>query len=129
MYNGEIITELRLKYLYNHVDKFYIVEGRFTHQGQKKEKLFFEINKELFEPYLSKIIFIENTYDNSKIDSFQRESHHRDYVTQYILENEKNNKYILSVCDCDEIPGIENKPTNDEIYELCKNGYIKMNQL
>jgi len=40
MYNGEKVVELRLEYLYPYVDKFYIYEGRYTHQGKRKEELF-----------------------------------------------------------------------------------------
>ena len=46
LYNGEPIIEFRLKYLYKHVDIFIIVESMFTHSGNKKKDLYYNINKD-----------------------------------------------------------------------------------
>ena len=128
LYNGEPIVELRLEYLYRHVDKFYIVEGQYTHQGTKKDILYFEKNKDIFKPYLDKIIFIENDYYDNNMNSFERENHHRNFVAPYILNNETS-PFILSVCDADEIPDVNIMPTRYELYYMCNNSHIKMHQL
>ena len=38
----DVVLDLRLNYLNNYIDKFVIVESRFTHSGQKR-KLNFNI--------------------------------------------------------------------------------------
>ena len=103
MFNGDLIMKLRLKYLYPHVDKFYICEQRYTHQGTRKTELFFDKCKEWFIPYLDKILFIvdETFYTGG---SSVCELAHRNYSVTKILEDMKDKKYIVSVCDCDEIP-------------------------
>ena len=57
MFNGEEAALYRVKYLYETVDKFYICEKKYTHQGSEKEKLYIDVMRALFEPYLSKIEF------------------------------------------------------------------------
>jgi len=61
------LLEIRLKYLYDTVDKFLIVEAAQSFTGLKKEFLF-EKNKERFKPYLDKITYlkIENIASNYK---------------------------------------------------------------
>lgn len=55
MYNGEPILQARLEMLNDFIDRFYITESLVTHSGQKKEKLFMEINSDFFKPYKNKI--------------------------------------------------------------------------
>ena len=128
LFNGEEIVKLRLKYLYEHVDTFYICEKRYTHQGGRKDALFFEKNADWFSPYLNKIVFITDETPSYE-DSWRNENTHRNYSRQFILEKNKDVKYILSVCDCDEIPDatvvMKNK---DKIYQITNNGAIKMKQ-
>jgi len=127
MYNGDRVVELRLEYLYPHVHKFYIYEGRYTHQGERKEVLYFEKNKNIFTPYLDKIIFVETDINGS--NSEINENLHRNYITPYILNNETE-PFILSVSDCDEIVDIRSKLPNNEIYNIINEHkcHLKMNQ-
>ena len=127
MFNGEPIIKLRLQYLFDSVDKFYICEQRYTHQGERKQNLFIDMYSSWFESYLTKIIFLidETKYDG---DSWVQENGHRNYSIPYILEQNKDNEYIISICDCDEIPdktAVINRP---HLYTECNNGAMMMTQ-
>ena len=43
-YDEDLVIDLRLNILNEHVHKFVIVESKFTHSGKKRE-LLFDINK------------------------------------------------------------------------------------
>ncbi len=60
LYNGEPITEFRLKYLNEYVDKFIIVESIYTHSGKRKDDLYYNLNKDIFEEYENKFYFIRS---------------------------------------------------------------------
>ncbi len=64
-YNGEAdILEIRLNILNDVVDQFIIVEAPTTFSGQNKS-LYFQVQKERFSPFLSKIkYFVINDYPN-----------------------------------------------------------------
>ena len=126
MFNGEPVIKLRLEYLFNSIDTFYICEQRYTHQGNRKNELFVEKYLEWFTPYLSKIIFLIDE-ENNEGSSWDKENKHRNYSIPYILENNKNDKYIISVCDCDEIPDLS-KVNKMDIYNKCDNGALFMKQ-
>ena len=57
-YNGDFIALFHLEYLYHHVDRFIIVEARYTHSGIRKPYLYFQLNAHLFEPYMDKITYV-----------------------------------------------------------------------
>ena len=69
LFNGEPIVKLRLEYLYNYVDYFYIVESIYTFSGIKKQRYYCDKYIDWFEPYLDKIVFvkIETLLNNSNI--------------------------------------------------------------
>ena len=56
-FNEIELLDLRLNYLNNNVDKFILVEGTKSHQGNNK-KLYFDENKSLFKKYKNKISVI-----------------------------------------------------------------------
>ena len=60
-FDEDTIVDLRLNCLNNYVDKFVIVESKFTHSGKKRD-LLFDINK--FDQFKDKIIASGN-YDQS----------------------------------------------------------------
>lgn len=122
-FNGEWIVQLRLKYLYDHVDEFVIVESRYTHAGEKKEALYKEQFASWFEPYAQKIHWIVidefpemtnewfNTYRvhdwmKSNHTSWFREAYQRDVAGAYIKEKYPI-RVIIHTGDADEIPHIE----------------------
>ena len=146
IYNGEPIVYFRLKYLYDYVDKFIIVENIYTHSGAKKDDYFYNKNKDKFKEFEDKIIFIpmdqylptgEHYNKIVKIidtiryyeatDAWITEMYQREYIQIKIKEilnniNKNNEPYIIFVCDSDEIPrrGLYNHIKND--YEKLDNG-------
>ena len=134
LYNGEPIIEFRLKYLHKYVDIFIIVESMYTHSGNKKKDLYYNINKNIFKDYDDKILFyqIENLataddylnilmnnilYERKK--SWVNEVYQRDYI-QKILKQKYSEPFIIFVCDVDEIP-------KKELYMNIKHDYNKLN--
>lgn len=112
---------LRLKYLYDYVDTFYITEQRYTHQGSRKEILYIEKNAVEFEPFKDKIRFLvdETKYEG---DSWNQENGHRRFATPYILNENEGKSYICSFCDCDEIPDREKVVENKGLYDAASGG-------
>ena len=53
-YNGELVTELRLRHLWPVVDEFVVTEALETHSGKPKAELFIDRFRSSFQPYLSK---------------------------------------------------------------------------
>lgn len=118
LFNGEYIVKLRLKYLYQYVDKFYVVEQRYTYQGDYKNEYYVHKFKEWFLPYLDKIVFI---LDEKYVEgvTWDRETIHRNLAVEPIISENKNTEYIVTVCDVDEIPDVSIiHPNINSIYEM-----------
>ena len=133
IYNGEPIIEFRLKYLNDYVDRFIIVESIYTHSGIKKHDFYFNINKDIFEPYRKKLLFFpihnlpteadalyirQNNILYEKTDSWINEVYQRDYI-QKIFNKQYSDfptHFIVFVCDVDEIP-------KKELYRSICNDY------
>jgi hypothetical protein len=130
-YNGEEIALFRIKYLFEIIDKFIIIEARETHSGIKKDVLYFETekNKVLFEAYMSKIIYIViDTFETvdktlwkpeiwmSKIaePAWICENYQRNYASDYLLNMYGTFPYYIYCGNVDEIPhrGIFNEFIN-----------------
>jgi beta-1,4-mannosyl-glycoprotein beta-1,4-N-acetylglucosaminyltransferase len=125
-FNGEWIVQLRLKYLFEHVDAFIIVESRYTHSGEKKDVLFKEKYASWFAPYTSKIHWIvidtfpemsSKWYQTYKIHDWMKDNHtawfreayQRDIAGSFITSTDSNlnhSPYYVHVSDADEIPHI-----------------------
>jgi len=113
LFNGEPIVKLRLEYLYNYVDYFYIVESLYTFTGNEKDSYYIDTYKSWFEPYLNKIKFIKintllNTLPNDTfIDNikkcFHEEKLQRNYIRNILLNDFDGKDFILALCDVDEI--------------------------
>ena len=109
-YNGEPILLARLATLYDTVDRFYISEGTHTHAGDKKDKLFKDINAHLFEPYKDKIHWV--VFDMSDLeeikDHWWRENQSRQSTIPKIREDfDKGaiaHPFVVLSMDVDEIP-------------------------
>ena len=82
-YDEDQLLDLRLNILNNYVDKFIIVESKFTHSGKIKNRNF-QIDK--FKKFKDKIeyIYIEEEPKNLKI------------IDEKNSEKEKNNKNIYN---------------------------------
>ncbi len=98
MFNGEIVMKLRLEYLSPYVDKFFICEKRYTHQGKRKDTLFVDMNKDWFAPYSDKVVILidETTPEDG---AWANENSHRNYAMPYLFTEE--GPWICSVCDVD----------------------------
>lgn len=57
-YDEDMLLELRLNTLYEHIDKFVIVESLYTFTGKRRERLSFNI--ENFAAFREKIIYVVN---------------------------------------------------------------------
>ena len=125
-YNGELIAEYRLKYLYDVVDAFVIVESRETYSGVRKNELFFEKNRAIFEPYMDKIYlvtiddfpepsdaFVRDVvprFDWMKtvsINAWWRELYQRQVGEDFVKAQWQDKRYVLLAGDVDEIPRVE----------------------
>jgi len=124
MFNGEEAALYRVKYLYELVDKFYICEKRYTHQGTEK-KLYIDTMRSQFEPYLSKIEF---AVDYSKpVSPLEDEASHRNFCVSKILNDYPETQFILTVCNVDEIPDLEvMRAVKEGLYNKCAEGCIYM---
>lgn len=135
-FNEFDILLLRLKTLWEYVDYFVITESNYTHSGQPK-KLNFDLNKELFSEFKSKIIYNpiidvpqEFPYEDfltpyrlnwNKIDpnskhpfkenslSYKREAFERDEMIRGVMQIQESWKKntIIMSSDLDEIPNPE----------------------
>jgi beta-1,4-mannosyl-glycoprotein beta-1,4-N-acetylglucosaminyltransferase len=134
LFNGENIVKLRLEYLYNYVDYFYIVESIYTFSGNKKETYYIDTCKEWFTPYLDKIKFIKidtklNTHpdyffpDNIK-KCFAEEKLQRNYIREILLRDFESQEFILSLCDVDEIFDYTKLESKEELFQILQTKHI-----
>jgi beta-1,4-mannosyl-glycoprotein beta-1,4-N-acetylglucosaminyltransferase len=93
------MLELRFRILYDHVDRFVIVEATKTYTGLPREKLLFDINR--WYQYADKITYL--VYDGyySTSNSWDNEVYVRGYLRQGLMEANDNDLVILT--DADEI--------------------------
>lgn len=121
LYNGEPITEFRLKYLYPVVDYFVITEANQTFRGKNKEELYFDKFKHIFEPYEDKIIRVKADVAGN-CANWVKEASQREQGQKYVSEHFKGKKYIVLACDIDEIPSREFITDIWQYYDRCKLG-------
>jgi len=111
-YNELKLLEFRLKYLYDKVDYFVIVEGTHTFTGQPKP-LYLKENKLLFKKYDKKIIPVvvdDFPYkDNITSEQVWENEHFLRNAIKRGVEKIKGlkNKDMILVSDIDEIPNKE----------------------
>ena len=120
-YNENLMLEVRFNILSKYIDKFVIVEAKYSHSGEKK-KLNFNINK--FAEFKKKIIYLtidnepeniiyqkkNNTFFENEADkrtnSIKRIKHQRDRLIDGLADAEDDDYILYS--DDDEIPNLEN---------------------
>ena len=125
-YDEDLVIDLRLNILNEHVHEFVIVESKFTHSGKKRE-LLFDINK--YSKFKNKINYIvlenepvdleivhDNDTDDKKnskyiMNALKRENFQRNGIKKG-LTNAKPDDLIL-VSDVDEIPNLSNLDINE----------------
>ena len=119
-YNEDLMLEVRFNMLDKYVDKFIVVEAKYSHSGKKKELNF---NLKNFPKFKNKIIYIiidqepDNIIYQNKDTLFEQESEKRsnsikriNYQRNKIMEalNEANDNDYILYSDNDEIPNLEN---------------------
>ena len=139
-YNGEEdILEIRLSILYDHVDKFIIVEAPTTFSGLKKP-LYFEKQKERFAKFSDKIrYFVIDDYPNDKEicaladrspnvpkkgpEHWRREFYQKESIKKALVG--LNNNDICFIGDLDEIwnPDVLIDYSRDDIFKLRQEVY------
>ena len=120
-YNENLMLEVRFNILNKYIDKFVIVEAKYSHSGKKK-KLNFNINK--FAEFKKKIIYLtidnepknivyqkkNNTFFENETDkrtnSTKRINYQRDRLIDGLADAEDDDYILYS--DDDEIPNLEN---------------------
>lgn len=128
-FNEVELLEIRLNILDEVVDKFVIAEANQTHLGKPKEFIF-EKNKNKFEKFLDKIIYI-------KVENFPKidPTHNATDGNNWILENFQRDQLMLGLSQCsdddiimisdlDEIPN----PKIIKKYKKKGSGIWKLNQ-
>ena len=119
-YDEDMVLDFRLNYLNKYVDKFIIVESKFTHSGKKKELNF---NIKNFTKFKDKIIYLVldhephdiekiNLNDNENIknskyilNGMRRDFYQRNFIING-LKDAEDDDYVL-ISDLDEIPNLE----------------------
>ena len=120
-WDEDLLLDLRLNILNDHVDYFVVIEGDKTWQNNKKN-FRFDINK--FEKFKDKIIYLiydkedqgieiinENDHKNDKarktiMNAVKRENGQRNYLQKGLDAAE--NEDIILISDVDEIPNLIN---------------------
>ena len=118
-FDEEMLLSLRLKTLNKYIEKFIIVESKYTHSGDKK-KLIFDINK--YAEFKNKINYVvtdnfaegieiinSDDDENKKnikyiMNALKRENYQRDKITDGLRDASPNDWVIIS--DLDEIPNL-----------------------
>ncbi len=143
-FDEEVLLGLRLKTLNKYIDKFIIVESKYTHSGDKK-KLIFNINK--YSEFKNKINYIitedhpegiENINDSDNenqknikhiMNALRRENWQRNRIKDGLNEAAPEDWIIIS--DLDEIPNLNrinfNKINKKIIFFKQRVFYYKLN--
>ena len=122
-FDEDVLLDIRLNCLDKFVDKFVIVESRYSHRGEKREPVF-DINK--FKKFKDKIAYIllddlpnnlykieeNDTKANEKIilNGNIREFYQRNAILRGLKDSENDDLIIIS--DVDEIPILNNLDIN-----------------
>ncbi len=108
-FNEDLLLELRLETLWDHVDYFVICESVLTISGLPKP-LFFDANR--FKKYESKIRhLIVRVYPFDTTDAWRNERWQRDYLINGLFDAKSDDWVMLS--DVDEIP----RPQSITLYQ------------
>jgi len=101
-HNEDLVLDIRLNTLNEHVDQFVIVESNFDHQGNKK-RLNFDFEK--FKKFKNKINYQVIEKFPGDISNWERENYQRNFIENGIDDCDENDYIIIS--DVDEIPDLK----------------------
>ena len=143
-YDEDTVVDIRLNCLDAYVDKFLIVESKFTHSGRKRD-LLFDINQ--FKYFKDKIVYLVLDHEPQEIETIddkddesaqsfksienaiRRENYHRNYIGRGLIDADAED--IIMISDADEIPNLENldlrKIKNKLVIFRQKMFYYKLN--
>lgn len=99
-YNELDVLEIRLQEMYEHVDKFVIVESLETFRGNLKP-LYYAKNKERYKKFADKIIHIIVEERINTHSAWVREEYQRDQIVRGLKDCEPDDLILIS--DVDEI--------------------------
>lgn len=99
-YNELDLLDIRLAELYDHVDRFVIVESNQTFTNRPKPYIFLE-NKDRYSQYLDKITHLAVGDMPGGPDPWVNEIHQRNKILEAVQDIEPDDTVIIS--DCDEI--------------------------
>ena len=133
IFNDEIeLLLLRLSENYEFYDQFVFIESRYTHTGEYKNELSFEIHKDLFAKYDEKVIYavleeFPETPEGLNEPIF-RENYHRNSI-KTVLENleVKNQDYIF-ISNVDELIDGATLDSSIKEYEHIEYDYLSFKQ-
>lgn len=119
-FNEIELARFRINYLWEFTDRVIIGESRLTHSGIEKPLFFTEWIAEHPELH-EKVKILEIKLDNFK-NNWDREIGSREYLQNYLKENFKNCRAVLS--DLDEIPARQQVL---DFLEVTTNVHFRMN--
>ena len=144
MYSDEnMILDIRLNVLNKYVDQFIIVEAKYRHNGEIKNKRFDIKN---FQKFKNKIKYIyldkepeglrkvdnkekNNINKNLMFNTYLRENYQRNMIVEGLTE--ANNNDIIIIGDLDEIPNLDQLDFKDKKNQIMlfrqKMFYYKLN--
>ena len=105
-FNELDLLEIRLKYLYDAVDYFVIVEADTSFNGDSKPLIFKE-NSLRFAPFVDKIVYVPikiKKFEQTTKVAWKREVYQRDCIKQGMMKLQLNDSDIVLISDIDEIP-------------------------
>jgi len=137
-YNELDLLEYRLSILNEYVDYFILVESSYTFTGKQK-KLYYQENKDRFDKYNHKIIYINVTnppyiYPNINYkanNQWQNEYYQRCQIALGISKilSDLNNEDIIITSDVDEIPNpniLHEIKNNTLVYDMSNLNRLQM---
>ena len=118
-YNELNMLKLRLRELYDVVDYFVLVESAKTFTYNDKQ-LYFQDNKDMFTPFLNKIIHVVVDDMPPGQDNWSRETHQRNSIMKGLNKLQLEDDDYILISDVDEIPDknrIKELRTNTSLYQ------------
>lgn len=100
-FNEIELLKIRFAELDDVVDFFVLVESAETQRGTEKPFIFAQ-NKDLFAPYLSKVIYVSVDERHPELGLWERENYQRNCIARGLTQCKE--KDIVLISDLDEIP-------------------------
>jgi len=99
-YNENLLTEIRLNILYDHVDYFVLCESKYDHRGTYKG---YNFDLEKFNKFRKKIIYLQLDNFPENLGNWERQDYQRDYMKLGLKKNGVKDEDLIIYSDADEI--------------------------